>query len=93
MMRNLKSLLQTEPAALGSLVASILPVLVLLGVVRVDEEGIAAIVVAVNTTVGFVVRMSVTPVARTRQAGGDEVSPAGRDARSSRSPSATLRSP
>jgi len=45
------------------------------------------------TTVGFVVRMSVTPVARTRQAGGDEVSPAGRDARSSRSPSATLRSP
>jgi hypothetical protein len=64
MMRNLKSLLQDEPAALGSLVASILPVLVLLGVVRIDEEGIAAIVVAVNTTVGFAVRLSVQPVAR-----------------------------
>jgi hypothetical protein len=87
MMRNLKTLLQDEPAALGSLVASILPVLVLLGVVRIDEEGIAAIVVAVNTTVGFVVRLSVQPVARKK------VSPARRDARSSRSPSATLRSP
>jgi hypothetical protein len=90
MMRNLKTLLQDEPAALGSLVASILPVLVLLGIVRIDEEGIAAIVVAVNTTVGFVVRLSVQPVARTRRKG---VSPARRDARSSRSPSATLRSP
>jgi hypothetical protein len=68
MMRNLKSLLENEPAALGSLVASILPVLVLLGVVRIDADGIAAIVVAINTTVGFVVRMGVTPVARTRQA-------------------------
>jgi hypothetical protein len=63
-MRNLKSLLQNEPAALGSLVASIIPILVLLGVVRIDEEGIAAIVVAVNTTVGFVVRLTVEPVAR-----------------------------
>jgi hypothetical protein len=63
-MRNLKTLLQHEPAALGSLVASVLPVLVLLGVVRVDEEGIAAIVVAINATVGFVVRLSVTPAGR-----------------------------
>jgi hypothetical protein len=66
MMRNLKTLLQDEPAALGSLVASVMPVLVLLGVVRIDEEGIAAIVVAVNTTVAFVVRLLVQPVARTR---------------------------
>jgi hypothetical protein len=63
-MRNLKTLLQHEPAALGSLVASILPVLVLLGVVRIDEEGIAAIIVAINATVGFAVRLSVTPVTR-----------------------------
>jgi hypothetical protein len=66
MMRNLKSLLENEPAALGSLVASILPVLVLLGVVGIDADGIAAIVVAINTTVGFAVRMSVSPVARTQ---------------------------
>jgi hypothetical protein len=66
MMRNLKSLLENEPAALGSLVASILPVLVLLGVLRIDADGIAAIVVAINTTVGFVVRMSVAPVSRTQ---------------------------
>jgi hypothetical protein len=66
MMRNLKSLLENEPAALGSLVASILPVLVLLGVLRIDADGIAAIVVAINTTVGFAVRMLVAPVARTQ---------------------------
>jgi hypothetical protein len=62
-MRNLKLLLQREPAALGSLVASIMPVLVLLGVVRIDEAGIAAVVVAVNALVGFATRLAVTPVA------------------------------
>ena len=50
-MRNLRMLLAREPAALGSLVASILPVLVLLDVIRIDEAGIAAVVVAVNTAV------------------------------------------
>jgi hypothetical protein len=65
-MRNLKSLIENEPAALGSLVASIMPVLVLLGVVQIDEAGIAAVVLAVNTTVGLAVRMSVAPVARTQ---------------------------
>ena len=62
-MRNLKLLLQREPAALGSLIASILPVLVLLGVLRIDEAGIAAVVVAVNTLVGFGIRLVVSPVA------------------------------
>ena len=52
-MRNLKLVLQREPAAFGSLAASILPVLVLLGVIRIDEAGIAAVVVAINTIVGF----------------------------------------
>ena len=60
-MRNLKLLLQREPAAVGSLVASILPVLVLVGVIRIDEAGIAAVVVAVNTAVGFAVRLLVAP--------------------------------
>jgi hypothetical protein len=36
---------------------------VLLGVVRIDEAGIAAVVVAVNTIVGFATRLAVTPVA------------------------------
>ena len=43
-------------------IASILPVLVLLGVLRIDEAGIAAVVVAVNTLVGFGVRVAVSPV-------------------------------
>ena len=60
-MRNLKLLLQREPAAIGSLVASIMPVLVLLGVLRIDEAGIAAVIVAVNTVVGFYIRIMVSP--------------------------------
>jgi hypothetical protein len=60
--RNLKLVLQREPAALGSVAASILPVLVLLGVIRIDEAGIAAVVVAINTVVGFAIRLVVAPV-------------------------------
>ena len=55
-------MLAREPAAFGSLVASILPVLVLLHVIRIDEAGIAAVVVAVNTVVGFGVRVLVSPL-------------------------------
>ena len=61
-MRNLKLVLSREPAALGSVVASVLPVLVLLGVIRIDEAGIAAVVVAINTVVGFGIRVLVSPV-------------------------------
>ena len=74
-MRNLKLVLQREPAALGSVAASVLPVLVLLGVVRVDEAGIAAVVVAVNTIVGFAIRVVVSPV------GADAVPAAGEPGR------------
>jgi mRNA-degrading endonuclease toxin of MazEF toxin-antitoxin module len=63
-MRNLKLVLQREPAAVGSLAASILPVLVLLGVIRIDEAGTAAVVVAINTIVGFGIRVLVSPVER-----------------------------
>ena len=67
-MQNFKLLLQREPAAIGSLVASVLPVLVLLGVIQIDDAGVAAVVVAVNTFVGFAVRVLVAPVAPTRAA-------------------------
>jgi hypothetical protein len=61
-MRNLKSLLRREPAALGSVVASLIPVLVLVHLLSLNEEQMAAVVVAVNTTVAFVVRLTVAPV-------------------------------
>jgi hypothetical protein len=64
-MRNLKLVLQREPAAVGSLVASILPVLVLLGLIQIDEAGIAAVVVAINTAVGFAIRVLVSPMGPT----------------------------
>ena len=70
-MRNLKLVLQREPAAIGSVAASVLPVLVLLGIVRIDEAGIAAVVVAINTVVGFGIRVLVSPL------GPSSASPAG----------------
>jgi mRNA-degrading endonuclease toxin of MazEF toxin-antitoxin module len=66
-MRNLKLVLSREPAAIGSLVASILPVLVLLDVIKIDEAGIAAVVVAINTAVGFAIRVFVSPTGTTVQ--------------------------
>jgi hypothetical protein len=61
-MRNLKLVLQREPAAIGSLAASILPVLVLVDMIQIDEVGIAAVVVAINTFVGFGIRVAVSPI-------------------------------
>jgi hypothetical protein len=61
-MHNLKLLLQREPAAIGTLLASIMPVLVLLELVALTEAQVAAVVVAVNTTIGFAVRLTVSPV-------------------------------
>jgi hypothetical protein len=58
---KLKSMLQREPAALGTLIASLLPLLVLVGVVPIDEQAMAAVVVAVNTSVGFAIRLWCTP--------------------------------
>ena len=58
---RLLNLLQREPAAMGTLLTSILPCLVLLGLLHFDEKQIAALVVAVNALVAFCVRLRVTP--------------------------------
>jgi hypothetical protein len=63
-MARILILLRQEPAALGSLVASVLPALVLLGVLQVDEKSTAALVVAVNAIGAFAIRVSVTPKAK-----------------------------
>lgn len=63
-MSRLLTLLRQEPAALGSLVASVLPALVLIGVLQVDEKTIAALIVAVNAVGAFAVRLTVTPRAK-----------------------------
>jgi hypothetical protein len=74
-MQNLKLLLQREPAAVGSLVASVMPVLVMLGVIHVDDAGVAAVVVAVNTVVGFAVRVLVAPVGPATRAAAAAAAP------------------
>ena len=61
-MRNLLRVLAQEPAALGSLLASVLPALVLLGALRLDDKEIAALIVAVNAIGGFAVRLATVPV-------------------------------
>lgn len=55
--------LAAEPAAVGTLLASVLPALVALGFISLDPEAIGVLVVAVNTIVGFAVRMLVLPAA------------------------------
>ena len=64
---KLKSLLQREPAALGTLIASLLPLLVLVGLVPINEQAMAAVVVAVNTSVGFAIRLWCTPAPAPRR--------------------------
>lgn len=54
----------TEPAAFGTLVASILPAFVALGVFTMDAETIGVLVVAVNALTGFGIRMLVAPAPR-----------------------------
>jgi hypothetical protein len=60
-MRQLIHRLASEPAAFGTLVASVLPALVALGLISLDPETIGVLVVAVNTVVGFAIRMLVAP--------------------------------
>jgi hypothetical protein len=65
-MRNLKLLLQREPAAVGSLVASMLPLMMVFDLAPLNEAETAAVVVAVNAVVAFGLRLSVTPVPAVR---------------------------
>ena len=61
-MRSILNRLAAEPAAIGGLVASVLPALVALRLISLDAESIGVLVVAVNTIVGFGLRIVVTPV-------------------------------
>lgn len=53
--------LQREPTAVGTLIGTTLPALVVLGVLRLDDHAIAALVIVVNALVGFAVRTLVSP--------------------------------
>jgi hypothetical protein len=59
--------LAAEPAAVGSLLASVLPALVALNMIDLDAESIGVLVVAVNTLVGFALRLVVAPAAPARR--------------------------
>jgi hypothetical protein len=60
-MRTIMERLAREPAAVGTVVASVLPALAALGVISLDEQGIGLLVVAINAVVGFAVRLLVEP--------------------------------
>jgi hypothetical protein len=60
-MRTFTNSLAREPAALGALVASVLPALVALQVLSIDNQTIGVLAVAINAIVGFAVRMFVAP--------------------------------
>jgi hypothetical protein len=54
--------LAAEPAALGTLVASVLPAFVALGVLSLPAETIGVLVVAINALTGFGIRLFVAPL-------------------------------
>ena len=66
-MRQILNRLAAEPAAVGTLLASLLPALVALRLISLDAEAIGVLVVAVNTIVGFALRIVVTPVPQARK--------------------------
>jgi hypothetical protein len=61
-MKRFLDRLTREPAALGTLMASVMPALVVLGVLTLDAEQIGVLVVAVNAITGFAIRMLVAPM-------------------------------
>jgi hypothetical protein len=63
-MRTIIDRLAGEPAAVGTVLASVLPALVALELVSIDEQAIGVIVVAVNAVIGFIVRLLVAPTGR-----------------------------
>jgi hypothetical protein len=60
-MRPILNRLSAEPAALGTVAASVLPAMAALHVITLDAEEIGVLVVAVNGIVGFALRVLVTP--------------------------------
>jgi len=60
-MTRFVQILQREPTAFGALVGAVVPALVLLGIVHLDDKAIAGLIVAVNAIAGFGVRFAVTP--------------------------------
>lgn len=58
-MSKFLELLAKEPALVGGLASSILPVLALFGVVTMSPEDIAKIVVGINSVVAVIVRFRV----------------------------------
>jgi hypothetical protein len=62
-MYSLRAILDKEPAAIAGAVQVILPVLVLLGVVSLDDKAMAGIVLVVSTLLALFVRNASTPKA------------------------------
>lgn len=60
-MRSLTSLLLREPAAIGAIVASIVPLALVFGLAPLDKEQTAATIVAINALVAFGLRRVVSP--------------------------------
>jgi hypothetical protein len=64
MPRHILQRLALEPAAIGTTLASVLPALVVLDLVSLDERSIGVLVVAINALVGLAVRLLVMPTSR-----------------------------
>jgi hypothetical protein len=68
-MSRLINVLKNEPTVLGTTIASVAPLLVLAGVLSLDQAGLSALIVAINALVGFAVRVAVTPTRKVEAPG------------------------
>lgn len=61
MLYDLKNILSKEPVAIAGAIRSVLFVLVLVGLIAIDEKVLAGIALAAEVVLGLFVRNSVTP--------------------------------
>jgi hypothetical protein len=76
-MYSIKAILDKEPAAIAEAVRTILPVLILLGVVHLEPEALAGIILALSAVLTLFVRNASTSKVYPNLPSGTEVAVAG----------------
>lgn len=76
-----RNIFNKEPVAIAGAIRSVLFVLVLMGLVALDEKQLAGIALALELVLGLFARQASTPTASPTLASGTEVSVAGSDDR------------
>ena len=76
-MYSIRAILEKEPAALAEAVRTVLLLFVAFGIVKIGEQNLALVAIAVSVLLQLFVRQASTPKAAPTLASGTEVSVAG----------------